>query len=132
MTVRPPRAGGTPRHRRRTTAHAGILPDGAALFTLERWRIERALEQRSRYRYVQPRVVADGLGWRIVSPNCSRCIDPQGGDIDIARLDPLGQGRWALLARDHVHGGWRAEPDVLTLDDALERLCSDPVGRFWP
>jgi hypothetical protein len=49
-------------------------------------RIERALRERARYRYVSPRVLRDADGFRIESPCCSRNVDPGGGVIDIARL----------------------------------------------
>jgi hypothetical protein len=35
-----------------------------------------------------PRVLREGLGWKVVSPNCSRNIDREGGEIDIAWLVP--------------------------------------------
>ncbi len=79
----------------------------ATVFELDRRRIQRALRERVRYRYVQPKVMgevdADGepAGWRIVSPCCSRNIDPDGGEIDIAWLQPLPDSRWRLHMRDH-------------------------------
>lgn len=99
---------------------------------MERVRIERALQQRSRYRYVQPRVLREGGGWKIVSPNCSRSIDPQGGEIDIAWFEPDGAGRWALHARDHAAGRWQPQATGLTLEAALQTVCADPLGRYWP
>src|SRR5665647_817969 len=39
-------------------------------------RLERALRERVRYRYVQPRVLREGESFRIQSPCCSRNVDP--------------------------------------------------------
>jgi len=114
-----------PRRRPRATPPGELVP-------LERARIERALRKRSRYRYVQPRVVREGKGWKIVSPNCSRAIDPQGGEIDIVWFEPAGAGRWALHARDHAAGAWLHQATGLALDDALHIVCADPLGRYWP
>jgi hypothetical protein len=100
--------------------------------SLDRVRIERALAGRQRYRYVRPRVEPEGMGWKIVSPNCSRNIDPSGGDIDIAWLLPCNQSRWLLHGRDHAQGCWRVMAADLTLADALARVCADPQREFWP
>jgi hypothetical protein len=99
---------------------------------LEQARIERALVHRQRYRYVQPRVEREGTGWKIVSPNCSRNVDPNGGEIQIAWFEPQGDGRWALHSCDHRTQAWRTAATAIALDDALERVCTDPLGRFWP
>lgn len=98
--------------------------------SLEQRRIERALAQRERYRYVHPCVQAHGTGWRIVSPCCSRRVDPNGGVIDIAWLQPLAAPRWRLHARDHDAQCWRA---VLEggLAELLDRLARDPLHQFW-
>jgi hypothetical protein len=95
-------------------------------------RIERALVKRQRYRYVQPRVEREGTGWKVVSPNCSRNIDPNGGEIPVAWFEPLGDGRWALHSHDHARKAWCTEASAIALDDAIERVCADPLGRFWP
>jgi len=94
-------------------------------------RIVQALAGRSRYRYVQPLVQREGAGWKIVSPNCSRQIDPEGGLIDIAWLCPSG-GRWQVHARRHQPAQWERVAQGLSLDEALAQVCLDPVGRFWP
>lgn len=99
---------------------------------LDRARIERAIARRRRYRYVRPRIEREGMGWKIVSPNCSRQIDPAGGDIDIAWLLPAQEGRWLLHARDHAAGRWRLEATCLSLSDALRLLCIDAQRIFWP
>lgn len=114
---------GTPR-RRRAAAAGNVV-------SLERARIERALPRRQRYRYVQPRVEPLGAGWKVVSPNCSRSVDPAGGEIDIAWLQPLAQGLWQLHARDHAAGQWIVNAPPLTLERAIERLLADPLGEYW-
>jgi hypothetical protein len=105
---------------------------------LDARRIERALARRARYRYVQPRVVAHGErqggGWTIVSPNCSRNIDPEGGDIPIAWFEPAAgtPALWRLHSRNHAGACWVLQAEGLTLDQALARVCSDPLGMWWP
>ncbi len=105
-------------------------PAGAAVLSLDAARIERALPRRTRYKYVQPRVEREGLGWRIVSPNCSRNIDPEGGEIDIAWLVPKNEGGWLLHARNHLDGCWRLSRQG-PLHELLELLCADPAREFW-
>jgi hypothetical protein len=112
--------------RRRPSTPAGPVVDLACV------RIERALAQRSRYKYVTPRVEREGLGWRIVSPNCSRNIDPAGGDIGIAWFVPANEGQWLLHARDHAVQCWRLVAAGLTLEAALLAVCEDPLREFWP
>lgn len=114
------------RDRRLPPAKAGQVVD------LTPARIQRALAGRRRYKYVQPRVEREADGWQIVSPNCSRNIDPQGGEIAIAWLRPVAGGLWQLHSRDHVKQAWRLEAARLTLADALYRLCDDPLGVYWP
>ena len=95
-------------------------------------RIERALSNRQRYRYVRPRVEREGLGWKVVSPNCSRNIDAQGGEIPIAWFQP-GQGnRWRLHAYDHAAGAWVLQADDLALAQALALVCADDARLYWP
>ncbi|CAM3673284.1 hypothetical protein [Roseateles saccharophilus] len=103
--------------------------DGGAVLSLDAARIERALDQRSRYRYVRPYLAREGDGWKIVSPNCSRNVDPQGGEIDIAWLVPHDAG-WLLFARDHAQGGWRLNRQG-PLTKLLALLCADPAREFW-
>ena len=117
---------GTGTRRRVPRAPAGPVAD------LVQARIERALAGRARYRYVRPRVERKGGGWAIVSPNCSRQIDPAGGDIAIAWLVPAADGLWLLHARDHAHGCWRLEAAGVSLAEALQRLCADPQRIYWP
>ncbi len=104
----------------------------ATVVGMDRARISRALEGRARYRYVRPRVLAQAQGWKIVSPNCSRNIDPQGGDIDIALLLPDPDGGWLVHARDHAAGCWLLKGGHPTLAQALAQVCTDPDREFWP
>lgn len=100
-------------------------------FTLRR--LERALRERTRYRYVRPRVLRDEAGWRIESPCCSRNVDPQGGVIDIARLTRQGPAAlWQLHARDHVAGCWVLHAESAQLDELLDVVCIDRERVFWP
>ena len=105
---------------------------GGTLVDLTGVRIARSLGRRSRYRYVQPRVEREGQGFRIVSPNCSRTIDPTGGDIPIAWLVPAGADRWLLYRRDHARQDWTLHAEAQPLAAALRRLCDDPLHEFWP
>lgn len=102
------------------------------MLSLDRLRIERALAGRARYRYVKPQVQAEGRGWMIVSPNCSRSIDANGGPIAIAWFEPLADGRWRLHARDHGHAAWVAKAEAVTLRDALAQVLADTLHEFWP
>ena len=124
----PPRAAGS---RRRVAP-----PPATPVVALDARRIQRALEGRSRYRYVQPGLhavaAADGGGWAVRSPNCSRNIDAQGGEIPIAWFQP-GQGnRWRLHAYDHAASAWVLQADDLALAQALALVCADDARLYWP
>ncbi|MDE2372306.1 MAG: hypothetical protein KGN16_25275 [Burkholderiales bacterium] len=95
-------------------------------------RILHALSARRRYKYVHPRVEAEGAGWKIVSPNCSRNIDPAGGEIDIAWIVAAPRGSWRVHARDHRRQAWKLRDTTTSLDEALERVCADPLREYWP
>ncbi|MBI3367361.1 MAG: hypothetical protein HY021_02565, partial [Burkholderiales bacterium] len=82
-------------------------------------------------RYVQPRVVREAPGWKIVSPNCSRNIDANGGEIDIAWLVPTHERTWLLHARDHARACWVLKASGLTLADALAMVCRDAQREYW-
>lgn len=129
-TPRPPRRrrGGTARGR---APGAGATTALNAVVDLMAARIERALAMRTRYRYVTPRVQREGAGWAVFSPNCSRNVRPDGGEIAIAWLLPVDAGLWRLHARDHAGGTWRIEAAGLPLDDALASLCADTARVFW-
>ena len=115
------------------------LPQAPAglVLPLDALRIERALARRQRYKYVHPRVVPEGDGWKVVSPNCSRNVDPEGGEIDIAWLRPTaepGAAGWQLHApehdHDHAEGRWRLSRQG-PLHELLDLLCADPAREFW-
>jgi len=119
--------------RNRPASRRGPPPAaGANVFALDASRIHVALARRGRYRYVRPRVERESEGWKIVSPNCSRNVDPAGGDIDIAWFLPLGEGRWLLHARDHAARAWRATCGTRSLDAALSLVCEDADRVYWP
>lgn len=102
------------------------------VLSLDARRIARALRERSRYKYVRPRVVPEGEGWKVVSPNCSRNIDPSGGEIDIAWLVPDSHATgWLLFSRDHARDCWLIRRQEATLAAALVHLCADPQREFW-
>jgi len=101
--------------------------------SLDRIRIVRAIKDRVRYKYVSPEVVpAEPAGWRIVSPCCSRNIDPEGGLIDIAWIEPLDSGGWRLHSRDHAEGRWVVQEESARIDALLEAIKLDPQRVFWP
>ncbi|WP_419095644.1 hypothetical protein [Curvibacter soli] len=113
------------------------------MLDLMQQRLERALRQRVRYRYVRPRVLREGEAFRIESPCCSRNVDPAGGVIDIALLVPgtprasrRQPGRvvqnWRLFARDHANGTWVAQDESDQLDELMDVLCVDAQRIYWP
>jgi hypothetical protein len=116
------------------TGGAALPAAPAALLHLDVQRVEQALAHRTRYRYVQPSVLPNGKGWTVVSPNCSRNIDPQGGEIPIAWFepDPKGPALWRVHARDHRANVWSLQAQGLRWAQALDLVCKDPVGRYWP
>ncbi len=95
-------------------------------------RIQRALEQRRRYRYVKPMLLKTANGYRIQSPCCSRNIDPDGGVIDIALLlFDERKGNWRLLRKDHAIGVWELDSEFQRLAELLAHLNEDADRRFW-
>jgi hypothetical protein len=114
--------------RRRRAMPAG---PGATVFDFDRARIERALPQRARYKYVQPHVEAEAGGWKIVSANCSRNVHRDGGQIDIAWFERAADGRWNLHARDHAAQAWTLKAQGLSLTDALALVCEDTGREYW-
>ena len=96
-------------------------------------RLTRALERRRRYRYVAPRVLGVACGYRIVSPCCSRNVDADGGEIDVARLHwDDGRAVWRLMWKDHARGAWELHSLHRRLDYAAAALAADPERLFWP
>ncbi len=122
----------SPVRKPRPTRRAAPVQD--KVFALDAARITAALESRQRYRYVTPRVerANEGKGWRIVSPNCSRNIHADGGDIDIAWFEPLPAARWLVHARDHQANAWRAVCGTGSLAAALAIVCADEERFYWP
>jgi len=113
-----------------TTAHA-TEPTRAQVLDLVVRRVERALRERVRYRYVKPLVLRAGESYRIQSPCCSRKVDPSGGMIDIALLVPHEDGYWCLCSRDHVSQTWQARHQDTSLEALLDLLCLDSEHLFW-
>jgi hypothetical protein len=113
-----------------------IHPAGAPLPVhpneFDRKRIERALKARRRYRYVKPRVLTTAGGYCILSPCCSRNIDPNGGEIDIALLhwDPA-RAVWRLMWKDHKAAAWALHSIHERLAPAIDLLSADPERLFW-
>ncbi|MCK9990962.1 MAG: hypothetical protein WA112_01755 [Rugosibacter sp.] len=115
--------------------HEAQAAGGAVQATaLDRRRIERALEGRVRYRYVTPQLAACPGGYRILSPCCSRNVDPLGGTIDIARLERLdldGQlTLWRLYSKNHASSAWVLQAEG-RLHELLDLLKADPGRVFW-
>lgn len=102
-----------------------------AVVNLDAHRIRLALDGRSRYQYVTPRVEPEGTGWKVISPNCSRNILRDGGEVAIAWFEPLSEGRWQLHARDHARACWVLKATGLTLAQALAIVCDDPERAYW-
>lgn len=95
-------------------------------------RIERAIEERKRYRYVTARVHAVRGGYRIEAPCCSRTVDPDGGLVDIAFLEfDEEAGLWRLFSRNHEEQRWDLSMIYERLRDLLDTLNNDPDRKFW-
>ena len=87
---------------------------------LDRRRIERAIGNRKRYRYVSPSVHSIDEGYCVKSPCCSRNIDPDGGVVDIAIVQ-YGQGAppWWLFRKEHSTGKWQLHAKFERLGELL-------------
>ncbi|MHB8253815.1 MAG: DUF3024 domain-containing protein [Acidiferrobacter sp.] len=118
------------------------FPHGAILQTMgdhpphpndvDRRRIERALKDRQRYRYVNPSVQPGPEGYIVRSPCCSRNVDSNGGIIDIAWLRYRARhGVWHLYRRDHSANTWVIQSTQQTLNEALAELNRDHDRVFW-
>lgn len=94
-------------------------------------RIEKVLAERDRYKYVLPKVVPDVEGYVVRSPCCSRTVDPEGGEIDIARIEYQSGDFWRLYRKDDEKNCWRAHSEYLDLSSLLARLVADPKREFW-
>jgi len=108
-----------------------MAPVSAQVVDLMVRRMERALRERVRYRYVQPQVLREDDSYRIQSPCCSRKVDPTGGLIDIALLVPHDNGHWCLCSRDHANNTWEPRHQDASLDVLLDLLCVDSERQFW-
>ncbi|WP_036306643.1 DUF3024 domain-containing protein [Methyloglobulus morosus] len=116
----------------RILAKATVMAHSPQPNEMDLKRIERALVNRKRYRYVSPMVQATVNGYLITSPCCSRNIDPDGGIIDIARLEFMAEEQgWRLYHKDHKTGAWSAYADYPALRPILAVLRDDPERRFW-
>lgn len=98
---------------------------------VDRKRIAKLLGERSRYRYVQPRVAPAQHGYLVTSPCCSRTVDPVGGEIDIARIEFQPSGCWLLYRKDDPSRRWCAHSEYADLAALLELLAADPRREFW-
>jgi hypothetical protein len=99
---------------------------------LDQRRIERALAQRVRYRYVAPRVVSVARGYKVESPCCSRNVDAAGGIIDIALIEyDAAEPAWRLYRKNHEADEWLLVDLFGKLHDALAVLTEDADRKFW-
>jgi len=99
---------------------------------VDRKRIERALQDRKRYRYVSPSVTPVSDGYRIESPCCSRNVDPDGGIIDVALFKfDADCSAWNLFRKDHTKASWELHSSYRRLPDLLNLLKDDPDREFW-
>jgi len=130
----PPPPSSEPGRTRRSSRRmaATLSQPRASLHDLGCARIERALAQRVRYRYVKPTVLREGEAYLITSPCCSRNVDPDGGVINIALLSPLEGGGWLLCSHDHDTGQWLQHDEAPHMQPLLEEVCLDPDRVFWP
>lgn len=111
--------------------HRRMVVGAAQPKGLDRRRIERALEGRVRYRYVTPQLEVEPDGFRIVSPCCSRNIDPAGGMIDIARIEyDMRVSVWRLYSKNHANCAWVLQAEG-RLHELLDLLKADPGRVFW-
>lgn len=98
----------------------------------DRKRIERAIADRKRYRYVSPSVHQIGGGYIVRSPCCSRKVDAHGGVVDIALLlHAKAPQPWRLYRKDHERQQWRLHALYERLSDLLEHLNADPTRQLW-
>jgi hypothetical protein len=117
---------------RRTVSKIGDAATSVQPNEFDYRRIQRALEQRRRYRYVAPLLFKTANGYRVRSPCCSRNVDPDGGVIDIALLlFDERKGNWRLLRKDHEIGVWEFDSEFPRLAELLNHLNEDAERRFW-
>ena len=95
-------------------------------------RIAQMLEKRARYRYVSVSVIPATNGYRVVSPCCSRTVDPGGGLIDIALIEfnePTKQ--WKLFNKLHERNEWQLHLRTDKLRALIDCLNEDSARLFW-
>jgi hypothetical protein len=116
----------------RNSGDAAMRPACMHPNDVDRKRIERALASRARYRYVSPQVRGEEGGYWIQSPCCSRNVDPDGGVIDIARLEYVNALQaWRLYRKDHAQREWQLYAEFGALSELLQLLNQDPDRIFW-
>lgn len=95
---------------------------------LDRKRIERALISRKH----SPSVTPVKAGYLIESPSCSRNIENDGGQIDVAlfHYDAVS-GIWKLFFKNHARGSWQFYSIFHRLASAIDELNTDPERLFW-
>ncbi|MCK1314145.1 DUF3024 domain-containing protein [Bradyrhizobium sp. 23] len=95
---------------------------------LDRKRIERALISRKH----SPSVTPVKAGYLIESPSCSRNIENDGGQIDVAlfQYDAVS-GIWKLFFKNHARGSWKFYSIFHRLASAIDELNTDPERLFW-
>ncbi len=98
---------------------------------MDRLRIEKMLGERERYKYVSPKVLPDIEGYLVRSPCCSRTVAPDGGEIDIARIEYQSGDFWRLYCKDDSKACWRAHSEFHNLASLLALLVADPKREFW-
>jgi hypothetical protein len=95
-------------------------------------RIARAIAARKRYRYVSPTVLPVEDGYVIRSACCSRTVNPDGGEIDVALLRwHEGLRMWSLHRKDHRADCWIEDSRFSRLPELVARLNADPARLFW-
>jgi len=108
------------------------LSASAAPNEFDRKRIERGLALRKRYRYVSPSVRVVESGYLIVSPCCSRNVDPDGGLVDVALMvHAPGEAPWCLYRKEHSMHEWQLHSRHGRLAELLGELNDDPRRLFW-
>ncbi|MCK1272196.1 DUF3024 domain-containing protein [Bradyrhizobium sp. 49] len=95
---------------------------------LDRKRIERALISRKH----SPSVTPVKAGYLIESPCCSRNIDNDGGQMEVAlfHYDAVS-GIWKLFFKNHARGSWKFYSIFRRLASAIDELNTDPERLFW-
>ena len=115
-----------------TVRNSATTPVGRHPNEVDRKRIERAIENRKRYKYVSPSVHPIDNGYCVKSPCCSRNIDPDGGVVDVAIVRHMhGPRPWRLYRKVHSTNDWHLQAQFERLGELLEQLNTDPQRSFW-